>query len=132
MIPHIRSCLKLYFPEKKHLLLNDFDRIMEDFSNHQQEIAQKFISIIRERLQFHLKDLKSLDWANESLPSPSYAVISLVKETSTLYRVISKLLPTDQVQSIFSNVVATVSTRFKELIPSFSNISNSTAQQRFS
>jgi len=57
--------------------------------------------MIRERLQFHLKDLKSLDWTNESLPSPSYAVISLVKETSTLYRVISKLLPTDQVQVPF-------------------------------
>ena len=108
MLPHIRNALLPYFPAKQQLMLNDIDRVYrvtwvifvlmsKDYQNHQQEIAQKFVSIMRERTQVHCKTLKTSEW-KEELQAPTPPVAALTKETGTHHRVLCQVLPADQVK----------------------------------
>jgi len=129
LIPCIRHCLQLYIPPKQSVLLNEIDRILQDFVNHQQEIHQKFVVIMRERVQYHCRLLKALDW-NECLPQPSVPVTALVKETTTLHRVLSQLLPLENVNQIFANVILMLNSRLIENFHNFT-ISTTSGKLRF-
>ncbi len=98
LIPHIKTQLQAFFPPKKHILLNDFDRVIQDYQAHQQEIAQKFVTIIKERVQVHCRTMKGADWSKEEQQAaPTQAAALLVKETTTLHKVLTQLLPAHQV-----------------------------------
>ena len=65
---------------------------------HRQQIALKFVDIMRERVEFHWKTMKTTDWKSEHLSQPTSAMSSLVKEITTLHRVLLQLLPLEQLK----------------------------------
>jgi len=131
LIPHIKVHLQSFFPAKKHILLNDFDRVVQDYQAHQQEISQKFVAIMKERVQAHCRTLKAADWSKEEQTAvPTAPIGALVKETATLHKVLTQLLPASQVMQIFENVAMMFSSR---LIENFTNfgIPTSGGKKRF-
>jgi vacuolar protein sorting-associated protein 54 len=38
---------------KKHVLLNEFDKVKRDYSAHEEEIHLKFVDILKERVLLH-------------------------------------------------------------------------------
>jgi vacuolar protein sorting-associated protein 54 len=120
LIPGIQEHIKVHLPAKKHVLLNDLDRVVQDYVVHQQEISQKFVTILRDRVQVHCRTLKALDWKDDAMVVPTQAMTSLVKETTTLHKVLSGILPSETVTQIFQNVFNMVNTKVPEYFTNFS------------
>ena len=79
------------------MLLTEFDRMRGDYQNHQEGIHAKLIEIMGERLSFHCRSLQEVKWdapaeQQQAAESPNSYVQSLVKETVTLHKVLSKYL----------------------------------------
>ncbi|PRP76391.1 vacuolar protein sorting-associated protein 54-like [Planoprotostelium fungivorum] len=115
--PAVRSNLAARFTDKRHvILLNDTNRLLQDYSDHQKEISQKFVSILRERASFHLRNLKTIDWNNSSnLPNlPTDHSTALTKETGTLYRVLKSTIQEKQLKSVMSSVALAIEEKLRE------------------
>jgi len=135
LIPHMKRTFEDNMPaSKQSLALVDFERITKDYSNHQNEILQKFAAIIRERVNFYSKDgkvsLKSL-WTDEAMAtytSPSKPIALLIKETSIMYKVLDTYLPPDKTKVLYQNILSSFSTRLISLFPSVSLTTNAGKQ----
>ena len=44
-------------PQKQQILLKDFDRLSKDYKEHQNELHQKLVSIMEERVIAHSAEL---------------------------------------------------------------------------
>ena len=75
---------------------------MQDFIEHHNEISAKFVSILKDRMQYHCRALKGLDWKNDGLVHPTPPINSLIKETHTLYKVLFQILPFKDVNVSFN------------------------------
>lgn len=87
-------------PTKHKVLLSEFDRILKDYQEHQKEIHAKLVAIMNERFAVHAKAMQVIKW--DELPdtekSPNGYMETLVKETMTLHKVLSKYLPHHDLQ----------------------------------
>jgi vacuolar protein sorting-associated protein 54 len=99
--------------DKQYVLLSEFDRMLKDYQNHQGEIHAKLIAIMNERFDVHKKSMqvrslltnsrkvlqdltmlsKAINWDTASANSPNAYMETLVKETTTLHKVLNKYLP---------------------------------------
>jgi vacuolar protein sorting-associated protein 54 len=109
----------------KHFLLRqEFERMLRDLKLHKSEIHDKLVSIMRDRVDFHLHRLVSIidslhkDSAKQ-VNGPSDFVTSLTKEMATLRRVICELLCEDDRRDILRRVraesVASIVSRVQSL-----------------
>jgi vacuolar protein sorting-associated protein 54 len=88
-------------------LLIEFDKLKRDYQEHQYEIHSKLVSILQERLIVHCASFKSIDWENINLPGEGKAnayMETLVKEITTLHKVLSRYLHSSTVDSIMIQV----------------------------
>ncbi|XP_024532479.1 vacuolar protein sorting-associated protein 54, chloroplastic isoform X2 [Selaginella moellendorffii] len=132
LIPEMKKVLSVFIPDpRKALLLNELDRIAQDYKVHREEIHTKLVQIMKERLQVHLRILPQVveGW-NKAAPDdadaqPSQFARTLTKEVGVLHRVLSPLLLEDDLRSIFSRVVLIFHTQLTE---TFSSLEVSTPQ----
>ncbi|KAI8614153.1 Vps54-like protein-domain-containing protein [Chytriomyces sp. MP71] len=109
-IPHIKAALERRVPAKQQALLGDFDRILKDYKEHQTALYDKLVNIMQERLAFHAKNLLNVNWdAPEAKDMTADQVCTvhiagLVKETSTMHRVLMKFLPKPVLQMVMSQI----------------------------
>ncbi|KAJ1978188.1 hypothetical protein H4R34_003295 [Dimargaris verticillata] len=120
IIPHVKECLRQIFSAKQETLLAEFDRIIHDLQEHQQELHHKLVAIMTERAQFHGKTIQATDWdikhpgAKDFNPTPNMEL--LVKETRTLHKVLGNYLSIPVLQQIMSNVLAMYSRKLEEQV----------------
>ncbi|KAF3920123.1 hypothetical protein AA313_de0202417 [Arthrobotrys entomopaga] len=98
-------------------LLADFDRIKRNYQEHQSEIHSKLISIMSDRLMAHVRNIRqTIDWDGPGNVEnrPNQYMETLVKETSTLHKVLSKHLSEDVLGSIMVPVFAIYKKRLGE------------------
>jgi len=93
-------------------MLNDLDRVLQDYTEHQNEIFQKFVTIMRERLQIHFRVFKTIDWKDDGEYVAPF--IGVIKETVTLHRVLSQILSAEQVKQVFASVFGMFYSRIVE------------------
>ncbi|KAJ4800655.1 Vacuolar protein sorting-associated protein 54 [Rhynchospora pubera] len=109
IIPDIRRVLFLKTPEARKLLLTqEFDRVSQDYKVHRDEINNKLVQIMRERLLANLRKLPQIveDWNKEDADlQPSSFAKSVSKEVTFLHRILSQNLLEADVQAIFRQVV---------------------------
>lgn len=109
VIPYIRTGLSQLLPSRQQVLLSDFDRIIGDFRDHQNELYMNLVNIMVDRLGTHANHLvvllpnQGINWDNPEQKDFSSDTISvpmsvLVKETTTLHKVISKFLPPESLR----------------------------------
>ncbi|EGF78134.1 hypothetical protein BATDEDRAFT_90790 [Batrachochytrium dendrobatidis JAM81] len=125
IIPYIRKGISRLLSPKQQVLLSDFDRILRDFREHQNELYAKLISIMNDRLALHASKLGAISWDNpdskeisaEETVTVHMAV--LIKETTTLHKVLSKYLPADALKNImgeiFRNYVQRLDMEFRKI-----------------
>jgi len=91
LIPHIKEILSSKCTDGQTVLLAEFDRLLKDYNEHQQELYSKLVSIMSERVQSHIANLKVIDWNAPlvNINEPSVPMSMLVKETGRTY---SKLI----------------------------------------
>ncbi|EKM82490.1 hypothetical protein AGABI1DRAFT_117956 [Agaricus bisporus var. burnettii JB137-S8] len=92
LIPYVRETFRRHLNQAEAVLLVDFDKLKRDYQVHQTEIHAKLISIMGDRLTAHIESLKAIDWAQPNDGGVNAYMQTLVKETVTLHKVLSRYL----------------------------------------
>ena len=98
LIPHIREFVRRHASSPGNLM-TEFDKVKRLYQDHQLGIHDKIVDILSGRASTHVNNMKKIDWDNSSEKVNEY-MVTLIKETSTLHKVLSKNLPEITVQMI--------------------------------
>ena len=88
----------------KSLSLGTLETSVQDLNSHESRLYRKLVSIMTERVNRHCRDMLIVDWSIAQLPSNPSKL--LLKETKTLYKVVTQYLPENVVKSLFLNIAA--------------------------
>ena len=106
LIPHIREFVRRHASNASNLMA-DFDKVKRLFQEHQSGIHDKLVDIMTGRAVAHVNVMNKIDWDQ---PAPTEAVNgymeTLIRETTTLHKVLSKNLPETTVHMIMVPVMA--------------------------
>ncbi|KAI9023306.1 Vps54-like protein-domain-containing protein [Hyaloraphidium curvatum] len=118
LIPAIRKNLQSKLNGRQAMvLLNDFDRKLGDYTEHQKQIYAKLVSIMSDRLAIHIKAMHATTWAQPAPEGkPNAYMLGLVKDLVTLHRVLSKYLSEDILRQIVTQVADIYNQRLEEEI----------------
>ena len=104
LIPYIREFVRRHQTNPQGIMI-DFDKVKRLYQEHQNGINEKLVDIMSTRATSHVNAMKKINW---DVSSPGGAINAymetLVKETTTLHKVLSKHLPEDTVRAVMSPV----------------------------
>jgi len=104
LIPHVREFIRRHSPSSGNLMM-EFDKVKRLYQEHQAGINDKLVDIMSGRASTHVNAMRNVDWdinLNGQLINPYME--TLVKETTTVHKVLSKHLPEMTVQMIMDPV----------------------------
>ncbi|KAH9832999.1 Vps54-like protein-domain-containing protein [Rhodofomes roseus] len=58
LVPYVRETFRRHLSQKQAVMLVEFDKLKRDYQEHQNEIHQKLIAIMGDRLSAHIKSLQ--------------------------------------------------------------------------
>jgi vacuolar protein sorting-associated protein 54 len=105
LIPFVKDWIRTKMSDKQMVMLTEFDRILRDFQEHQNEIHSKLVSIMQERLTVHIRSMTNpaiVDYDALNKPAQQLAdgggsvntfMDQMVKDVTTLHKVLSRFLP---------------------------------------
>lgn len=114
LVPSLRELLKRHLKPTQFVLLSDFDKLQNDFREHQYEIHAKLVSIMGDRVQVHSKALAHTDV--NKCDGHLQPIQDLVRETGTLFRVMTQFLQPAVVQTISTRVFTDIDMRMAHAI----------------
>ena len=104
LIPHIREFVRRRSQGSGNLM-TEFDKVKRLYQEHQSGINDKLVDIMSGRAGTHVSAMKKINWDGpDSTQAVSPYMETLVKETSTLQKVLSKHLPEMTVRMIMDPV----------------------------
>ncbi|KAI0552072.1 Vps54-domain-containing protein [Xylaria curta] len=111
LIPHVREFVRRHAGSGPHVnntnvaaLMGEFDKVKRLFQEHQNNIYDKLVEIMSGRAAAHAKTIKGIHWGQETESKVNLYMETLVKETVTLHRVLTKHLPESTVRLIMTPV----------------------------
>ncbi|KAK6954775.1 hypothetical protein Daesc_004744 [Daldinia eschscholtzii] len=111
LIPHVREFVRRHAGSGPNVnntnvanLMGEFDKVKRLFQEHQNSIYDKLVEIMSARASAHAKSMKALDWDQKTESMVNLYMETLVKETVTLHRVLTKHLPEGTVRLIMTPV----------------------------
>lgn len=100
LIPHVREFVRRHAgngPNPNNpggpSLMGEFDKVRRLFQEHQNSIYDKLVEIMSGRAATHAKTMRTVDWDSATATGVNSYMETLVKDTVTLYKVLSKHLP---------------------------------------
>ncbi|RVD87987.1 uncharacterized protein DFL_002187 [Arthrobotrys flagrans] len=111
VVPYLREAVRRHLGPASSggTILPEFDRLKRTFQEHQSEIHSKLISIMSDRLMAHVRNVRqNIDWDGPGGVEGKVSAYmeTLVKETTTLNKVLSKHLSEEVLGSIMGPVFA--------------------------
>lgn len=103
LIPYLREFVRRRAPSGTSLMI-EFDKVKRLYQEHQSGINDKLVAIMSGRATTHVNSMKRIEWDSSSQQGVSPYMETLVKETTTLHKVLSKHLPEMTVQTIMGPV----------------------------
>ncbi|KAI0150194.1 Vps54-domain-containing protein [Xylariaceae sp. FL1272] len=106
LIPHVREFVRRHAgpgnvkDANVTNLMGEFDKVRRLFQEHQNSIYDKLVDIMSQRASTHAKTMKGVAWNQVSEAKVNVYMETLVKDTVTLHRVLTKHLPEGTVQMI--------------------------------
>ncbi|KAK3308597.1 Vps54-like protein-domain-containing protein [Chaetomium strumarium] len=102
IIPHVREFVRRHCGSGMAVsaVMGEFDKVRRAFQEHQNNIYDKLVEIMSGRALAGTKKLKALDWKEETSTAANEYMETLVKETTTLHRNLTKHLPESTVRMI--------------------------------
>ena len=138
LLPHIRAALMAQLPTRQHTLLADLDNAKKDYEEHNEQVLNKFVSIIGGIVEHALgPKIFSVDFDNrarklsakdEDLIECCEFLDGISGSTGKLHHVLSLLLPPDHLQDVFSRIFAHLDQKIPALLDAAT--SNSTTKQK--
>ena len=105
IIPYVREFARRYLPSSNNLM-TEFDKVKRLLQEHQSGIHDKLVDIMTGRASSHINSMKKIDWDSAPDGAVSGYMETLVKETSTLHKVLGRHLPEVTVQMVMGPVMA--------------------------
>ena len=104
LTPYVREFVRRHSPNAGSLMV-EFDKVKRLYQEHQAGINDKLVDIMSGRASTHVNVMKKINW-DTSLPGQAVSpyMETLVKETTTLHKVLSKHLPEMTVRTIMDPV----------------------------
>ena len=109
LIPHVREFVRRYAANATGLvnIMTEFDKVRRLYAEHQSGIQDKLVEIMSGRATTHVNAMKKIQWDDASQGAEvSLYMETLVKETTTLHKVLSKHLPEGTVEIVMEPVFA--------------------------
>lgn len=107
LIPHVREFVRRHAGSGPNVnnanvasLMGEFDKVKRLFQEHQNSIYDKLVEIMSGRAAAHAKTVKGIAWEQGTEAKVNVYMETLVKETVTLHRVLTKHLPESTVRFI--------------------------------
>ena len=131
IIPHVRAGLMAHLPKKQHMLLHDIDQIRKEYSEHNENVLNKFVSIIGGIVEHGLaKTIPGTDFdarAESALVTNGEVSCCVFLEgvatnIRKMHQVLYTLLPPDHLIDTFSRIFAFVDTKVPSLFIAAANI----------
>lgn len=113
LIPYVREFVRRHAGSGSAPsgLMGEFDKVKRDYQEHMQTIFDKLVEIMSGRAGAHAKSTKTIDWERETKGPHAY-METLVKETSLLYRNLTKHLSEGTVRMIMIPVFVSFKEQF--------------------
>lgn len=104
LTPYVREFVRRHSPSAGSLMV-EFDKVKRLYQEHQAGINDKLVDIMSGRALTHVNVMKKINWDSPPLgQAVSPYMETLVKETTTLHKVLSKHLPEMTVRTIMDPV----------------------------
>jgi Vps54-like protein len=127
LVPYIRSSLAAQMPSKQHTLLSVFDGIKKEYFDHNEQVLNKFVTIIGGIVEHGLSPkIAGTDFdarAQGSSPQTEHSELSccvfldeVAKNTRKMNQVLRTLLSADQLQDVFSRIFAYLDQKIPSLL----------------
>ncbi|KAG0198257.1 hypothetical protein BGX28_008287 [Mortierella sp. GBA30] len=128
LIPYVKDWIRSKMTDKQIVMLTEFDRILRDFQEHQNEIHSKLVAIMTERLALHIRSMTNpavVDYDALNKPAQQLAngggsvnafMDGLVKDAITLHKVLGRFLPAASMRRVIDEVLQIFTSRLEEEI----------------
>jgi vacuolar protein sorting-associated protein 54 len=104
LTPYVREFVRRHSSGAGSLMV-EFDKVKRLYQEHQSGINDKLVDIMSGRATTHVNAMKKIDWDMPAEPQAVNTYLeTLVKETTTLHKVLSKHLPETTVRMIMDPV----------------------------
>lgn len=105
LTPHIREFVRRHTSGGGQLMV-EFDKVRRLYQEHQYGVHDKFVEIMSGRASTHVSTMKKINWdtAVKDTQAVHPYMETLVKETLTLHKVLSKFLPEMTIRMIMDPV----------------------------
>ncbi|RMX68534.1 hypothetical protein DD238_001395 [Peronospora effusa] len=128
LIPHIKAALAAHFTDRQKLLLEEFDRVLRDYAEHNEKIYSKFTGIVEDQIMkrflenvatevswigvavpcvvtnFPCHVLLQVDYDLASLVVPTNPMRGITQSTLKLHAVLHPILSPPQMKDVMSRV----------------------------
>ena len=118
LVPSVTAVLRELLPQTHRGLLDDLGRVEQDLQGHRNEIFNKLTAIMAERLTNSTQTLLETHWSTESDDASPY-MASLIGDMTGLHRVLSSVLPAEQLELVFGQIVDAFDRKLKAV---YSNV----------
>ncbi|CAO1601089.1 hypothetical protein XANCAGTX0491_004753 [Xanthoria calcicola] len=105
LTPHIREFIRRHTSDAGQLTTN-FDKVKRLYQQHQDGVHEKFVEIMSARASAHVNAMKKINWDApvKDAQAVNPYMETLIKETLTLHKVLSKFLPEMTIRMIMDPV----------------------------
>jgi vacuolar protein sorting-associated protein 54 len=116
LIPHIKAAMATHFTDRQKLLLDEFDRVLRDYAEHNEKIFSKFTSIVEDQMmrRFLENVAAEVDYDLSSLSVPSKPMLGIAQSTLKLHAVLQPVLSPVQMRDVMSRVFDMFSQKLPE------------------
>ncbi|CAI5745519.1 unnamed protein product [Peronospora destructor] len=106
LIPHIKAALAAHFTDRQKLLLDEFDRVLRDYAEHNEKIFSKFTGIVEDQImkRFLENVATEVDYDFASLIVPTNPMRGITQSTLKLHGVLHPILSPPQMKDVMSRV----------------------------
>ncbi|CAH0490674.1 unnamed protein product [Peronospora farinosa] len=106
LIPHIKAALAAHFTDRQKLLLEEFDRVLRDYAEHNEKIYSKFTGIVEDQImkRFLENVATEVDYDLASLVVPTNPMRGITQSTLKLHAVLHPILSPPQMKDVMSRV----------------------------
>ncbi|KAK4212308.1 Vps54-like protein-domain-containing protein [Rhypophila decipiens] len=117
----LTSYVRELFRRKTGLRVVEFDELEGLYLEHQNRIHDKLVDIMSRLLASRVRALEGIDWENDGQKEAHPYMAELVKDTTSLHRILTKIMPKEQVVSmvmvpVFLTYKAQLGQAFQEII----------------
>ncbi|CAH0477773.1 unnamed protein product [Peronospora belbahrii] len=106
LIPHIKAALAAHFTDRQKLLLDEFDRVLRDFAEHNEKIYSKLTGIVEDQImnRFLENVATEVNYDFASLAIPTNPMRGITQNTLKFHAVLHPILSPPQMKDIMSRV----------------------------